>query len=482
MPADAPPPSPSSPEPSVPRRPWGAWLAGCVSCCLLAVSGIGWGVLHGIGHAIDRVDAFGGLHNRPAEDGAQTFLLVGTDDREGIPDDELKHVLHAGGRSCHCTDTMMLVHLSPTRSRATVISIPRDSFVTIPAHTDQATGKPVSAGSGKINAAYGMGGAPLTVQTVEQATGIRIDHYVQVDFRTFVSAVDALGGVEVCTTTPLRDSASGLDLPAGATLLDGVGALKYVRARHLDTDSDLGRMQRQQKLMALLLRGATASGTLLDPARLHRLLTTAVTSVKADAGLSGQDLLALATRLRDMSGARTVFTGVPVAEINHRVPGWGSTVLWDGPAAEALFDAVRSDRTINAGAGGPHSVTTPRRLGDAAAALTVPPRQVRIQVLNGSAVSGLGGRVDRDLRGVGFSTTGLATNATGTAPGTARTVIRYDPRWDESVKTVAAALPGAQLVQVPGLGPVMQVVAGGDYTSAIPVTVSTTHHDRAVCP
>lgn len=448
------------------------WLAGVLAFLVLAVAATGWSVLHGIGESIGRVDAFHGVHDRPApsDNAAETFLLVGTDDREGIPQRELRHVLHAGGVPCHCTDTMMLIHLSRDRSRATVVSIPRDSYVTIPAHIDLATHKPVTAGRGKINAAYGMGGAPLTVQTVEQATGVRIDHYLELDFRSFIATVDALGGVDVCTAVPLHDPYSGLDLPAGTTRLDGAGALKYVRARHVDSSSDLGRIERQQRLVAQILHEATSGGTLLNPARLSRVVGTALKAVKADQGLTTQDLLRLVGSLHGLSTSGTEFATVPVADINHTVPGWGSTVLWDVPAARALFDAVRHDRPVPRPAH-PHR---PGRSQDAAgAALTVPPQQIRLQVLNGTRTAGLGTRVDADLRRAGFATTGLAANAAG--PGAARTVIRYDPRWDESVRTVAAALPGSLLVQVPGLGPTMQVVAGADYTRPTPVTVPTPH-------
>ncbi|AUG77569.1 hypothetical protein CFP65_2750 [Kitasatospora sp. MMS16-BH015] len=459
-----------------PRRRWGRWLAGALSVAVLATSCGGWAVLNGVDTSIGRVDAFGSADSadRPEDDGATTFLVVGTDEREGIPEDVLKNVLHAGGESCHCTDTMMLVQLSREGDRASVVSIPRDSYVTIPAHRDAATGRQVPVGKGKINAAFGMGGAPLTVRTVEQATGLRIDHYLQVNFLGFVSTVDALGGVEVCTAKPLKDDYSGLDLPAGTTRLDGAGALKYVRARHVDGSSDLGRMRRQQKLVAQLLHRAVSSGTLLSPGKLGQVLDSVLRSVKADQELTSADLLALATRLKDLSTANADFTTVPLADVDYQVPGWGSTVRWDEAGAKALFDAVRAGRPLGARTGsggaaapaaaGAGAAAEPSAAGAApasAGAAAVPAGQIRVQVLNGAGVVGLGARVDGDLRRLGFATTGVPSNAGGGSA--ARTVIRYDPRWDESVKTLAAALPAAQLVRTPGLGPTMQVIAGSDY-------------------
>ncbi|QKW19808.1 LCP family protein [Kitasatospora sp. NA04385] len=445
-----------------PRR-WGRWAAGALSFAVLATSCGGWAVLNGVGSSLGRVDAIGGGRDRPADDGASTFLVVGTDERAGIPESTLKDVLHAGGESCHCTDTMMIVQLSADRGRATVVSVPRDSYVDIPAHRDPATGKQVAAAKGKINAAYGMGGAPLAVRTVEQNTGLRIDHYVEVNFLAFVSTVDALGGVEVCTPKPLKDDYAGLDLPAGTSRLDGAGALRYVRARHVDGSSDLGRMHRQQKFLAQLLHRASAGDTLLDPARLTGVLDTVLSSVKVDKGLGNAELLEFASRLKDLSASDADFATVPLAEVDHQVAGWGSTVLWDEKGAAALFEAVRAGRPLTGAAAAAPSAAPSTVPSAAPVAGTIPPVEVRVQVLNGAGVQGLGFRVDAELRRAGFATTGLPSNAPGGGTSATRTVIRYDPRWDESVKTLAAALPDAELEAVPGLGATFQVVAGSEY-------------------
>ncbi|MFI9784918.1 LCP family protein [Kitasatospora sp. NPDC051984] len=439
------------------RRRWGLWTAGALSFSVLAASCGGWAVLNGVGSSLGRVDAIGGGPDRPADDGASTFLVVGTDERDGIPEATLKNVLHAGGESCHCTDTMMVVQLSADRGRATVVSVPRDSYVDIPAHQDRISGKQVAASKGKINAAYGMGGAPLAVRTVEQNTGLRIDHYIEVNFLGFVSTVDALGGVQVCSPKPLKDDYSGLDLPAGTSRLDGAGALRYVRARHVDGSSDLGRMHRQQKFLAQLLHQASSGGTLLNPAKLTGVMDTVLRSVKVDKGLGNAELLDFATRLKDVSASNADFATVPLSSVDHPVQGWGSTVLWDEKGAKALFEAVRAGRPLTGPAPTAAAPTT------APAAGTVPPEQIRVQVLNGTGVQGLGTRVDEDLRKAGFATTGTPSNAPGNGPAATRTVIRYDPHWDESVKALAAALPDAELVKVPNLGATLQVVAGSEY-------------------
>ncbi|WP_405013057.1 LCP family protein [Kitasatospora sp. NBC_01539] len=438
---------------------WGRWAVGALSLAVLATSCAGWMLLHGVGDAIERIDAIGG-GDRPADEGLTTFLVAGTDDRAGVPEDTLKNVLHAGGESCHCTDTLMVVQLARNGGRATVLSIPRDSYVDIPAHQDPATRREVPATKGKINAAYGMGGAPLTVRTVEKNTGLRIDHYLQIDFLGFVTTVDALGGVEVCTAKPLKDPYSGLDLPAGTTRLNGAGALKYVRARHVDGSSDLGRMRRQQRFVAQLLHQATAQDVLLDPERLGSVLGTALKSVKADKGLTTGALLDFATRLRGLSAGSADFATVPVSDVDHQVAGWGSTVLWDTERAETLFETVREGRPLVTHPDPSPSPVVASPVVASAADGAVPAAQIRVQVLNGTGVTGLGQRVDEDLRRAGFATTGTPSN-TGTA--VARTSVRYDPRWDESAKTLAAALPGAELVRTPGLGATLQVVVGTDH-------------------
>ncbi|MFI6445374.1 LCP family protein [Kitasatospora sp. NPDC050543] len=448
-----------------PRHRWARRLAGGFAFAVLATSGGGWAALNGLGRSIDRVDAFSGDHARPAEDGASTFLVVGTDDREGIPEHTLKDVLHAGGESCHCTDTMMIVQLAGDGGRATVISIPRDSYVDIPAHWDEVTRRQVPAGKGKINAAYGMGGAPLAVRTVEQNTGLRIDHYLQINFQSFVSTVDALGGVQVCTAKPLKDDYAGLDLPAGTSTLDGVAALKYVRARHLDGSADLGRMHRQQRFLAQLLHQATTAGTLLNPVKLARVTDSVLSSVKADQEVTADELLALASRMKELSGGDAEFATVPLADVDKPVAGWGSTVVWDKAGARALFDAVRAGRPLTGpAAGGSPSAAAAETSAPGTAGASGPavaPGRIRVQVLNGSGAAGLGARVDGDLRRAGFATTGTIANASG--PVAARTVVRYDPRWDQSARTLALALPGAELNPVPGLGGTLQVVVGGDY-------------------
>ena len=323
------------------RARWGLRLVAVVSGLVLVTSGMGHAVVTGLGGELRRVEAFRALRDRPATGRGLNLLVVGVDSREGLSAHQ-RRAHRLGGRACHCADTLMLAHLSADRRRLTVVSLPRDSYTRLPAHTDPATGRRRPGGPQKLNAALAYGGPRLVVRAVEAMTRVRVDHYLEVDFAGFVRAVDALGGVEICTPRPLHDSRSGLHLPAGTSTLDGEQALRYVRARSVDGQGDLGRMRRQQRLVAALLTRATHSGVLLNPVRLNAVVTTLLEAVRTDADFGRREMVEWGRALHDVT--ETHFRSVPVADPGHTVPGLGETVLWDQPAARRLFAAVREDR------------------------------------------------------------------------------------------------------------------------------------------
>jgi LCP family protein required for cell wall assembly len=440
-----------------------------VAVVVITASGVGHAVVTGLNGAIGRVDAFGGMQNRPGDSKGTNFLLVGTDGRDGLDPAEKKQY-HLGGAPCHCTDTIMLVHLSQDRERASVVSIPRDTYVQLPtmgnarpapgaspAHRSAGGTRMPATHPAKINEAYADGGPKLTVATVEKLTDVHIDHYLEVDFTSFMKTVDVLGGVPVCTRRPLKDSYTGLDLPVGTTVLNGGQALQYVRSRHIDADSDLGRMQRQQRFVAQVIHKITSTGTLTDPLRLEQVASTVLGSVRADKGLDPADLIALARSMKGFSSASSEFATVPLSDLSYNVPGVGSTVKWDVPKANVLWADIRADRPLDAKkpAKGGRSAGPERK----AVPVDVAPSQISVEVENASGVNGLGASVQKSLHGTGFATPGLPTTA---ERHTARTTIAYDPRWDRSARSLAAALPGARLVPAEGQGPVMKVTLGED--------------------
>jgi LCP family protein required for cell wall assembly len=217
---------------------------------------------------------------------------------------------------------------------ATMVSLPRDSYVPIPGH-----------GMDKINTAFAVGGAALLAQTVEQATGLRLDHYAEVGFGGFADLVDALGGVRVCPTAPIDDPLAGIDLPAGCQTLDGRNALGYVRTR--DTPrADLDRMVNQRQFMSALLHRAAGPGVWLNPWRWYSVPRAAADALTVDRDDHVWDLARLGWALHDPTTTMTV----PIGEFTSGEAG--SVVVWNHDAAGRLFDALASDAPVPAGLDG----------------------------------------------------------------------------------------------------------------------------------
>lgn len=314
----------------------------------MAISGISWAGLGRITAAIPKIDAFGGLDNRPKkESSAVNYLIVGSDTREGLSRAEIKR-LKVGGTDVAAgkrSDTMLLVHISKKRDKAAIISVPRDSYAKIPEHQNS-QGKVIPATYSKINSAFNWGGAPLLIQTFEEMSGLRIDHYVEINFVGFVRMVDALGGVEICTKRDIDDPKSHLVLPAGRHILDGVDSLKYVRTRQFDGLGDLGRMKRQQEFAGAMLRKATSAGVLLNPVKMVDFISSALDSVVTDEGLSQGDLLTLGKQLRNLSASNVRTLTIPLKYYNYSKNGVSAAVLWDPVLAPELFDRIKNDDAL----------------------------------------------------------------------------------------------------------------------------------------
>lgn len=268
---------------------------------------------------------------------ATNILLIGSDDRSGA------NAQYGGDGGSQRSDTTILLHLSADRSRATAVSIPRDLMAQIPACARPEGGetRPQFA---QFNWAFQFGGAACTIRTVENMTGVRINHHMIVDFTGFKRMVDAVGGVEVCLPAPVKDRDAKLDLPAGRQTVKGEDALAYVRARHSFGDgSDTQRIGRQQQFLGSLVNKVKSSGVLLNPARLYPLLDAATSSITADAGLDSlSELYGLARSLRKTDADAVGFLTVPRQPyVNDR----NRDQLLQ-PAADDLFAALREDRPV----------------------------------------------------------------------------------------------------------------------------------------
>ncbi|WP_290851759.1 LCP family protein [Gordonia sp. (in: high G+C Gram-positive bacteria)] len=219
---------------------------------------------------LHRVDALSSYAGRVADTPGTNWLIVGTDSRAGLTDQQ-KENLATGDADGARTDTIMMAHLPPS-GKPMLISIPRDLYVPIP-----------GMGSHKINAAFNNGGAKLLVQTVEEFSGVRIDHYVEIGFGGFDQLVEAVGGVEMCLDKPLRDPKAGLKLKAGCQTLNGAQALGLVRTRAFP-NADLERVVNQRKFLAALMSRATSPAVLLNPFRVFPFVSGAVDAVTVDTG------------------------------------------------------------------------------------------------------------------------------------------------------------------------------------------------------
>lgn len=289
---------------------------------------------------VNRIEALTDYEGRPDATPGTDWLLVGSDSREGLTSAQRRE-LHTGAAAGKRTDTMMLVHIPAGSGSPVLVSLPRDSYVPIPGH-----------GSNKLNAAYAIGGPKLLARTVEQVTGIRLDHYAEIGFGGFAGMVDALGGVELCPRKAIRDAKAHIDLPAGCQELDGVTALGYVRARYFDGRGDIGRMERQQEFMAALMKRATTVGTLANPFALKALADASLAAVEFDEGFGLLDGWGLLQAMRSTGSSGTgVRLTVPISNPDYRPGGVGSAVRWDRERARELFGRIRDDRPVTASEG-----------------------------------------------------------------------------------------------------------------------------------
>jgi LCP family protein required for cell wall assembly len=401
-----------------------------ISGLVLAVSGGAWALAGYVNHGVGRVDA--GTAGTPPS-GPLNILVAGVDQRTGLSPAQ-EAALHVGHVISANSDTMMLVHVNGSHTKVTVVSLPRDSWVDIPGH-----------GMNKINAAYGLGGARLMVQTVEQATGVTINNYVQVNFLGFVSVIDALGGVDVCLPQPVDDAYSGLHMTAGRHRVDGITALKYARTRHSFAAQDLARITNQQQLLASLLHEAVSSGTLADPIRLTSFLRATLAAVSVDRGLN---VAALADQMRGISPKNVAFVTVPIADANYLTPAGQSAVRWDASAAGRLFTAIRSDQPVTAPA---HK---------AAAGRTGP---VVVDIYNGTLIGGLSSYTGAQLTQLGFR---VRDGLTWRQHDVSQTLIEYPPGRQATARQLGAVLPAATLRQQAGLGQIRIVLGVGGHELA----------------
>lgn len=264
------------------------------------------------------------------------WLMVGSDSREGLTAEQQRE-LTTGGDVGKRTDTIMLVHMAPGQA-PTMISIPRDSWVAIPAHT-ATDGTEVGLSHAKVNAAYAYGGPQLLTETIEYNTGLHVDHYVEVGFTGIVSLTEAVGGIEACFDKAINDKNSGLRVEAGCQLLDGPQSLAYVRMRYSDPKGDLGRIERQQKYVAAVIDQVISWQTVVNPFRQLAIVNAALAAVTVDEGTGAIDLARFGVGMGQIAQGKGEVTTVPMDEADHWEGGqW--VIHWDDAASDELFGSL----------------------------------------------------------------------------------------------------------------------------------------------
>ena len=260
--------------------------------------------------------------DRPGDQPGTTYLLVGSDSREGLSREE-QLSLGTGKGEGRRTDTIMLLHTG--QGPNLLVSMPRDSLVEVPGY-----------GTTKINAAFAYGGPRLLVETIEGATGIRIDDYVEIGFAGFVDVVDAVGGIEICPQEAMQDPQANLDIAKGCQEVDGTVALGYARSRKTSSLGDIDRARHQREVVSAVGSEAASPWSALNPIRYLRLADAGSNSLRVGKETSMLSTLRFAWAMTRVNGENGLTCGVPIVDL---------AVNWDQERAEELFGLIIEDHT-----------------------------------------------------------------------------------------------------------------------------------------
>ncbi|OBI93378.1 transcriptional regulator [Mycobacterium alsense] len=495
-------------EPKPRRRPIllaGRSLAAFLAVVALAMTGGAWQWSASKNHRLNIVSALdpnsSDVRDPNGQYGDEDFLIVGVDSRAGENADMgAGSTDEAGGAR---SDTIMLVNIPANRKRVVAVSFPRDLAITplqceawnpntgkygpIFDEKTKAWGPRMVYTETKLNSAFSFGGPKCLVKVIQKLSGLNINRFIAVDFAGFARMVEALGGVEVCSSTPLHDYELGTVLErAGRQVVDGPTALNYVRARQVttETNGDYGRIKRQQRFLSSLLRSLISEDTLLDLNKLNNVVNMFIGDTYVD-NVKTKDLVQLGRSLQGMAAGHMTFVTVPtgVTDENGDEPPRMTDV-------RALFDAIINDDPLpeendqNAaplGEASQNSTATTNkkapttRKSPAPAATpeaqhqqvtTTSPGDVTVRVSNATAQSGLAATATRQLKRNGFN---VMTPDDYPSPVNTTTVL-FSPGNEQAAATVASSFANARVQRVSGYGQVIQVVLGPDFNAvATPV-------------
>ncbi|MGO9523133.1 LCP family protein [Mycobacterium sp.] len=486
------------------RRPMllaGRSLAALVAVLALAITGGAWQWSTSKNARLNQVSALdphsGDIRDPGGQYGDEDFLIVGVDSRAGENAD-----MGAGSTDDadgERSDTVMLVNIPANRKRVVAVSFPRDLAITpIQCEAwDPDTGKygPVydkKKGTWgprmvytetKLNSSFSFGGPKCLVKEVQKLSGLSINRFIAVDFAGFAKMVDALGGVEVCSKTPLHDYELGTVLEhAGRQVLDGPTALNYVRARQVttETNGDYGRIKRQQLFLSSLLRSLISEDTLMDLTKLNNVVNMFISDTYVD-NVKTRDLVQLGQSLQGMAAGHMTFVTVPTGITDHN---------GDEPPRmddmRALFDAIINDDPLpeendqnakplgganltSGPSSGPTKAPTTKKTPPPTAApeaqheqvTTTSPSDVTVRVSNATPQSGLAASATSQLKRNGFN----VMTPDDYPSSVSTTTVLFSPGNEQAAATVASSFASAKVQRVSGYGQVVQVVLGPDFNS-----------------
>ncbi|PYY39760.1 LytR family transcriptional regulator [Curtobacterium sp. MCLR17_043] len=372
---------------------------------------------------------------------AQNILLVGDDHRpENATPEQMAELSTTSDGGATNTDTMIVLHINADGSQATMISFPRDSYVDIP---DVGKGKLNSAFYyGTLNGGGDTGGAKMLIKTIENLSGLQIDHYVRVSLLGFYQVVKELGPVQVCLNQATSDPYSGVDLPAGKSSLNAKEALSFVRQRHGLPNGDLDRNVRQQYFLSQEARKVTSAGTLLNPVKMGNILKAVGGSIQTDT-----DLIDLASQMRNLR---------PGNIQSATIPTLGTPTIYVNGSALSIVevDTVGLPAFVQGLVGEPEAYTKAGR---------AQPANTSVTVLNGSGVEGAATAAGQVLAARGFQVAPAGSSAT-----TKTTQVQYPAGQESQAKAIASVVPGAVAVRTSAVTGVT-LVLGTDGKTAKPI-------------
>ncbi|WP_052373472.1 LCP family protein [Nocardia otitidiscaviarum] len=462
----------------------GRSTAAVVAVIALLVTGGGWSYLKAKDNGFNQVSALdensADIIDANAQFGDETFLIVGTDTRAGV-NSELGAGTTEDAEGARA-DTVMLVNIPAKRDRVVAVSFPRDLDVTRPVcegwdneEAKYSSESFPSAIGDKLNATYALGGPKCLTKVIQKMTGLKINHFVGIDFAGFEAMVDTIGGVEVCTTKPLIDDTLGTILTEpGKQIVNGATALDYVRARHVygEERSDYDRINRQQRFLASLLRGALSSKVLFDLGKLNGFINGFAQHSFMD-NVNTKDLLTLGRSLQKVDAGAITFLTIPTAGTTS----YGNEIPRESDI-KAIFQAIIDDQPLPGEKKPEPEETSTTQAPPTKPKLTaVDPSMVSLQVSNGSGISGIASTTATKLANQGFQIYSTGNYAEGSST---TTKVRYSGSDQEAAAaTVASAIPGASLESTTGLGSIVEVVLGSDFTGTVktPTTFGQTLPD-----